>query len=299
MQKLLLIYNPVSGAGTFSDNLDECVRILQTRGFLVSLYRTERGGDIESLLCRAEAKAYSTIAAAGGDGTINRVVNAMVRSGIKKPLGIICAGTANDLARHIGVTPDFRSACRTIAARSIKKMDLGAINGEKYFVNVCAAGMFANISQCVDQELKNSFGKLAYYIKGLEQIQNPMPLKVRIATSTEVIEEELLLFVILNSARLGGIRRMCPTARIDDGLFDFIGFRCLRRYELPALLLKVLSGGCLSDKRIFFRRDNFFRVELAEPAKTQLLSTDIDGEPGPKMPIVVQNMPEALEIIAP
>ena len=299
MRKLLLVYNPVAGAGLFRESLDDCVRVLQHYGFFVSVYRTQRAGDIENFFSCEEAKFYDVVAVAGGDGTINRVVSAMVGNGIDMPLGIICAGTSNDLAKHLGLATNFTEACEAIATGTTRRMDLGTINNKNYFVNVCAAGMFSNVSHKTQQDLKNSLGRLAYYIKGLEQIQNLSTLKVRIETSDETIEDELLLFYILNSARLAGMGGICPPAKIDDGLFNFIGLRNVPIKEIPGLLIKVLARDYLDDKRILFRKDSYFRVDLVEqPKDMEMLITDVDGEPGPSMPIVVRNMPEALRIIS-
>ena len=297
MQKLLLVYNPVAGAGEFGGWLDECIEVLQDGGYLVSAYRTT--GNIGDLFVQNAAKDYDVVAVAGGDGTINRVVNAMAKNGIEVPIGIIAAGTANDLARHIGVADGFLEACKAITKGTVQPMDLGMINDD-YFVNVCAGGLFSNVSHNTHQDLKNTLGRLAYYIKGMEQLQNPSPLKIRLQTSSEAIEDELMLFLVLNSARLGGLGDVCPPAEIDDGLFDFVGFRNISLLDIPSLVIKILSRDYLGDKRILFRRDGYFRIELAEtPKNSEFILTDVDGEPGPKMPITIRNLPKALRIISP
>ncbi|MCL2619182.1 MAG: lipid kinase, partial [Defluviitaleaceae bacterium] len=193
---------------------------------------------------------------------------------------------------------DVAAACKTLAARNIVCADIGTVNGQHHFVNVCAAGMLTNISHYIDQDLKNSLGKLAYYIKGLEQIPNFVPLRFKITTAAEVFEEELYFFFILNSSGAGGFDKLSPGAKLDDGLFDFVGFRAFPIFELPALFLKVLAGDCLDDRRILFVRDSFFRVEyLSPPGDKMMMITDIDGEPGPQFPIEVHNMARHLPIL--
>ena len=301
LKKLLLIYNPASGDGNFRENLDDCAEVFQRHGYLVNLFRTNlRSGitsQVETLISHGDFKDLDAIVVAGGDGTVNRVVNAIMRSGCEAPLGIISAGTANDFARFIGMPTNITAACEVIAARNLTRVDLGQVNGKEYFINVCAAGMLTNISHYVDQDLKNRFGKLAYYIKGIEQIPSFVPLRFRITTSHEVFEEEIYFFFILNSAGTGGFDRLSPAASPDDGLFDFVGFRAFPIIELPALFIKVLAGDYLDDRRILFLRDNFFRVEYIHPPSDSLLmQTDIDGELGPQLPIEVRNIPGALRI---
>ena len=301
LKKLLLIYNPASGNGNFREDLDDCVEVFQRCGYMVSIFRTslerDAGSRIEALISGEGAMNIDAVVVAGGDGTISRVVNAIMRSGRDVPIGIISAGTANDFARFIGVPSDVRAACEAIAARNLVRVDLGQVNGGSYFINVCAAGMLTNISHYVDQDLKNTFGKLAYYIKGIEQIPSFVPLRFRIITSHEVFEEELYFFFILNSTGAGGFDRLSPAARLDDGLFDFVGFRAFPILELPALFIKVLAGDYLDDKHILFLRDNFFRVEYMQPpGDVLLMKADIDGEVGPQLPIEVRNIPGALRI---
>jgi len=299
LKKLLLVYNPASGQGNFCEDLDDCVRVFQRHGYLVSVFRTSVDCDTvaqtQALICGG---CPDIVVVAGGDGTLNRVVNAIMRSGCDVPLGIISSGTANDLARFIGAPTNVREACEIICSREASRIDLGRINGGDYFINVCAAGMLTNISHYVDQDMKNRFGKLAYYIKGIEQIPSFVPLRFKITTSREVVEEELYFFYILNSGGTGGFDRLSPLARLDDGLFDFVGFRAFPIFELPALFIKVLAGDYIDDRRILFLRDKYFRVEYLQPPNNDLLMrADTDGEPGPQLPIEIENIHKALPII--
>ena len=301
LKKLLLVYNPASGDGSFHEDLDDCVEVFQRHGYLVSLFRTSVKCDTmsqtQALLQCGDRHCPDVVVVAGGDGTLNRVVNALMRSGCDTPLGVISAGTANDLARFIGVPSSARASCEAISAQNVTRIDLGQVNGGDYFINVCATGMLTTISQFVDQDAKNRFGKLAYYIKGIEQIPSFVPLRLKITTSREVLEEELYFFYILNSGGAGGFDKLSPTARLDDGLFDFVGFRAFPIFELPALFIKVLAGDYLDDRRILFLRDSYFRVEyVQQPDNALLMKTDIDGEVGPQLPIEVKNVPRALQI---
>jgi len=300
LKKLLLVYNPASGSGNFHENLDTCVKIFQQHGYLVSVFRTSHRNNttaqVEAILSGAELPEL--IVVAGGDGTLNRVINAVMRSGHDIPIGILSAGTANDFARFLGSPADIRDACHAIGKSESMKIDIGKINGEEYFVNVCAAGMLANISHNLDQDLKNRFGKLAYYLKGLERIPSFAPLSFRITTSNGVQDEELYFFCILNSGGTGGFDRLSPTASLDDGLFDFVGFRAFPVLELPALLMKVLAGDYIDDKRILFIQDSYFRVEYNHLSNEKfLLEADVDGDMGPKLPIEVRNMHKVLSIV--
>jgi len=295
MKKLKLIYNPFAGDHMFKEELDGCIEVFQQAGYDVHIFRSMDPGDIEGRLSLIKPKEYDTIVIAGGDGSINIVVNSMMKRGIKSALGIIPAGTANDFASFLKLPKPPVKAAQVIAAGNRRKADIGEVNGS-YFINVCAAGLLTNVSQIVDPGFKNTFGKLAYYIKGLEQLPNLVPLPMRITTPDRIIEENLYWFTILNTAGTGGFDRLSPDAEIDDGLFDFVGFRAMPLHELAILFVKMLaSSDYLNDDNVIYFRERNIKVKyLGNDA--DMLSTDTDGERGPDMPIEVRNLNRRLDI---
>jgi len=295
MKKLKLIYNPFAGDHMFKEELDGCIEVFQQAGYNVHIFRSMAPGDIEERLSLIKPKEYDTIVIAGGDGSINNVVNAIMKQGIKSALGIIPAGTANDFASFLKLPKSPVKAAKVIAAGNTRKTDVGEVGGN-YFINVCAAGLLTNVSQIVDPGVKNTFGKLAYYIKGLEQLPNLVPLPMRITTPERVMEEYLYWFTILNTAGTGGFDRLSPEAEIDDGLFDFVGFRAMPLHELAILFVKMLaSSDYLNDNNVIYFRESNIKVEYLGN-DTDMLATDIDGERGPDMPIEVHNLNKRLNI---
>jgi len=295
VKKLKLIYNPFAGDHMFKEELDGCIEVLQQAGYDVHIFRSMKPGDIEQRLSLVKPKEYHSIVIAGGDGSVNIVVNSIMKRGINSTLGIIPAGTANDFASFLKLPKSPVKATHVIAAGNRKKIDVGEVGGA-FFINVCAAGLLTNVSQIVDPGFKNTFGKLAYYIKGLEQLPNFVPLPMRIITSERVMEEYLYWFTILNTAGTGGFERLSPDAVIDDGLFDFVGFRAMPLHELAILFVKMLaSADYLNDSNVIFFRDHKIKVEYLGN-NTDMLSTDTDGERGPDMPIEVRNLSKCLEI---
>ena len=295
----------------FKDELDGCIEVFQQAGYDVHIFRSMEPGDIDERLSQAGPGEYDTIVIAGGDGSINIVVNSIMKYGLKSKLGVIPAGTANDFASFLKLPKSPIKAAQVIAAGNSKKTDVGEAGGcnyatqharrgenghSRFFINVCAAGLLTNVSQIVDPGFKNAFGKLAYYIKGLEQLPSLVPLPMRITTPKQVIEEDLYWFTILNTAGTGGFDRLSPEAAIDDGLFDFVGFRAMPLHELAILFVKMLaSGDYLNDDNVIFIRESDFKIEyLGNDA--DMLSTDTDGERGPDMPVEVRNISKCLDI---
>ncbi|MDR0271826.1 MAG: YegS/Rv2252/BmrU family lipid kinase [Clostridiales bacterium] len=295
MKKIQLIYNPFSGDRRFKDALDSCAEIFFDAGYLTSITRITTEDGINAVI--KDVKNDDRIVAAGGDGTINMVINAMKRHEKESPLGIIPAGTANDFASFLDMPKDPRGCAETIANGRIISADLGCANGQ-YFNNVCGGGLFINISHSMsnDTVFKSIFGKLAYYIKGLGQLPNITPLKLRITTPSATIEDEFALFLLLNSGGCGGFHKISPNASITDGLLDFVAFRYMPMKDIAGLFPKILAGGHLEDHRILFSHESSIKVEHLG---TDKIDTDVDGEPGPKMPLSITCEKGALSLIVP
>lgn len=295
MKRLKFIYNPNSGNKNFKFEIDFCISKFQSAGFDVHIFRSMEKGDIDEHLSSVKKNYYDTFVVSGGDGTINIVVNALMKYGLDNvKLGIIPSGTANDFASFLKMPADTEAACDIILKNSLQKIDLGFVNG-KYFVNVFAGGLLSSVSQNIDSHFKDSFGKLAYYIKGIEQFPNFQPLPVRITNSKEVLNEDIFLFIILNSSGTGGFENLSPGAEINDGLLDFIGFKACPIIELPLLILKMVAGDYLSDDRIIFFRDSYIKIESL--SQNDLFSeTDIDGEEGPCFPAEIIAKREILNV---
>ena len=147
MKKLKLFYNPFSGNKSFKFDLDVCIGIFQEGGYEVHPFRTLHPGDIDTHIATMDPN-YDIIVASGGDGTVNIVLNAMMRRGLHIPLGIIPSGTANDFATYLGFkSGEVEDVCRTIVSTKPVDIDLGLVNDSIFFINVCAGGFFTNVSQ--------------------------------------------------------------------------------------------------------------------------------------------------------
>lgn len=294
MKKLKLIYNPMSGAKSFKDDIDLCIGILQKGGYEVTIFRSEKRGDIERHIAEMDSN-IDVLAVSGGDGTINIAINALLERGLDIPIAVIPSGTANDFARFLNIkTRDSRSACEAVARGNTIRADLGLVNG-KAFVNVCGGGLLTNVSQHIDIDFKNSFGKLAYYIKGAGELANMETMPLRITNSNEVIEDDFYLFLALNSSGAGSFDKLSPEASITDGKLDFFAVRGCPVLELPSVFLKILRGEHLNDPRILFFTDNYIKIENLSDNEA-FNETDVDGEAGPDLPVVIRACYEAVTL---
>lgn len=295
MKKIKLIYNPLSGDKSFKNYLDKCIEIFQDNGYEVHPYRGMKDYSIEDHIKEMD-KIYDIIVVSGGDGTVNLVINSLMKYGFNVPIGIIPSGTANDFATFLGFkTGKVEECCNAIMNNEPIDCDLGLVNDESYFINVCAGGLLTNVSQTVDKDLKNTIGVSAYYLKGVEQLTKISKVPFRITTKNEVFNEDLYLFMILNSSGTGGFLKLAPDASISDGEFDFIGIKKSHLVDVPSVFLKILRGGHTKDSSILYIKGDYFKVEcLKEDFEIQ--ETSLDGELGPIMPLEVKVIHKAIKV---
>ena len=279
--KVKFIYNPYSGENLILSKLDKVISLHQEAGYTIVPYRITAGEDVGVALNDIKDGNYKYILIAGGDGTVDSVVNAMAKSGISLPIGILPVGTANDFSKFLGMPSDVEEACKQILSSEVKSVDLGSIN-DKYFVNVASTGLFTDVSQKTDVNLKNTIGKLAYYLKGLEELPNFRKLHVNILSKEVEFDGEMYLLLVFNGATAGNFN-LATRADACDGLLDIIMFKAVQIYELLPLFIKVLKGEHLDSNKVLYFKTDYLKVECHED-----IVTDIDGEKGPDFPLEIK-----------
>ena len=288
--KVKFIYNPYSGENLILSKLDKVISLHQEAGYTIVPYRITAGEDVGVALNDIKDGNYKYILIAGGDGTVDSVVNAMAKNGVSLPIGILPAGTANDFSKFLGMPSDIEAACKQILSSEVKSVDLGSIN-DKYFVNVASTGLFTDVSQKTDVNLKNTIGKLAYYLKGLEELPNFRKLHVDISSKEVEFNGEMYLLLVFNGATAGNFN-LATRADACDGLLDIIMFKAVQIYELLPLFIKVLKGEHLDSNKVLYFKTDYLKVECHED-----IVTDIDGEKGPDFPLEIKCIKGGLKIL--
>lgn len=288
--KIALIYNPVAGQGLFRYKLDSVIEQLQKAGLQVVPRRISTNEEISDYLKKLDQDEYHTIVAAGGDGTIHGIINGMMETKLKTPLAIFPEGTSNDLASFLGISADVDEYCQSITQGKIHHIDLGMVNG-RFFANVAAAGFLTETAHEVDHQLKNTLGRAAYYLKGLEEIPRIRPIQLNLNIDGVDYDIEVLLFVILNGGSVGGFKGILPFSKIKDGKLNFLAIRPVPVYKLPPLLFKLGRGQLLKDENVIHYEGKRLRIDVFPR-----IATDLDGEKGPKLPWEVTICPQTLPI---
>ncbi len=278
-KKVLLFYNPFSGNGLFKNNLDFIVDKVQQKGCQLIPVRAAMGRSIETALAEMDQDEYEEIIVAGGDGTINICVNAMIANDIDLPLGIFPTGTANDFAYYFDLPYDVEEMVDIALGDDWIYSDVGKCN-DRYFVNVAALGALIDVSQKTDPNLKNTLGVFAYYLRASTEIMNIHPTPVRLTTPEDTFEEDMFFMVVMNGRSAGGFKKVSPWSEVNDGKLDVILFRKMPIIEMGPLLLSVIAGNHPNNRNVLYFQTEKLRIESDED-----VSTDVDGEHGEKLPL--------------
>ncbi|CAN5840631.1 lipid kinase YegS [soil metagenome] len=268
------------------ETLRQEIERLRGEGHEVHPHLTFEGGDAHRLAYRAAATGSALIVAAGGDGTINEVVNglhdyfaevgsgAAGSGGVEHPcLGIIPLGTANDLASALGIPDELPGAVDAAVNGAVVESDIATVNG-RCFINVSTGGFGAEATEESSAEIKRTLGPLAYVITGVKKFVSLESSPARFSGDEPIYEGPFLLFAVGNSRQTGGGNLLTPRADLTDGLLDVCIVREMPRMEFLTLLPDLRAGNHLEHDGVIYRRLRTLLVESEEA-----LSVNADGEP--------------------
>lgn len=290
MKKIKFIYNPNSGDKKIIYKLDDIISKFQDNGYIVVPYRISKNNTMENGLEDINDN-YEYILVAGGDGSIDRLVNYMKKNNINLPIAILPTGTANDFANVLNIPLDINLAIDKIINSKPKPIDLGIIN-QDYFVNIASTGMFTDVSQRVDENLKNSIGRVSYIIKGIEDALHLRKFSVNVKSKELEYEGDMYLILILNGRTAGNIS-LAHYAMLDDGLLDVIIFKAMPIPKTIPLILDIIKGAPIDkyNEIIYFKTDELY-INCEED-----IVTDIDGERGPNFPLHIKCDKQGIQIL--
>lgn len=297
-KQAILLYNAYAGHRTIVNELDKIAEKLQALGYELRLHRSIAPGDIKEYITQNLTKENTDlILVSGGDGTLNECISAMCKKALDIPLLILPLGTANDFANSAEIPNNVDECLDLITTGSLEYIDVGQAN-EQYFINVCNMGLFSGVSHNVDPEQKKKFGRLAYYFKGIEEIQNYQAMDITLTADHEVLRDKYLLILVFNGKGAGGMLKLAQNAEITDGKFDVICIKNLKIFEMPALMLKVLQGEHLKDTNVDYLTSSSIKIECHNQEENHFV-TDVDGEAGPSLPMEIKVLSGKIRVYLP
>jgi YegS/Rv2252/BmrU family lipid kinase len=238
-RRALLLVNRFARQGARLDEVADCLRASG-----LDVVAEPLGEDASSAeLIRRHRDAVSAVVIGGGDGTLNAAAVALVEAGL--PLGVVPLGTANDLARTLGLPTDPAEACRVIAAGRTRTIDLGWVNG-KHFFNAASVGLSVEVARRLTRESKGRWGVLAYLATAAGVLRYARPFRAEIRCGDAVHPVRTVQVTVGNGRHYGGGMTVAETAAIDDGRLDLYSLEVDRWWRLLRLL-PALRRGSLSE----------------------------------------------------
>ncbi len=222
-QKLLLIYNPISGKGNIKTYVGDIIDIYSEKDYCITVHPTKSQNDGCNYI-KEHAPEYDVISICGGDGMLNEAVSALmsVPARERPPLAYLPSGSTNDFAGTIGIPTDVRRAAKMAVEGSPFFCDAGMLN-DKFFAYVAAFGAFTSVSYDTAQEFKNLFGRTAYIVEGIRQLAAIKELHLKITFDNGIIEDDFIFGMVTNSLQVGGMKNNLNTAvSLNDGLFEVL-----------------------------------------------------------------------------
>lgn len=283
MKKIRLVYNKSAGQNKSSEVISDIIGKFSENGFEVTAFRASRENSAEEFVKETPDDTYALVVA-GGDGTINKMVNFMMKYNIKVPLGIIPAGTSNDFANHIGLLGEIDKAVDRIIEGNIEGVDVGRVN-DTYFINVLSAGMFSSTSYKTDKRLKEMLGQISYFLTAAKQPFEQRPFRIRIETKDAVLEEKVVVFIMFNGSSVGRINLFSHESSIQDGMLDMVILRKGKLNDTLKILGEFENGEFLANDNVVYLRDKNFKITLLEGSCDK---PDVDGDEGPDFPLEVE-----------
>lgn len=292
MKKARIIYNPTSGRELFKRHLPEVLQKFEQAGYETSCHATTCEGDAIQAAKAAGERGFDLIVAAGGDGTINEVVNGIAELEGRPQIAVIPVGTTNDFARAIGIPlNNVIQAVEVILAGEPKKIDIGQVN-DQYFINIAGGGRLTELTYEVPSKLKTMVGQLAYYLKGMEMLPSIRPAEVEIEYDGKLFQGEIMLFLVSLTNSVGGFEKLAPDSKLNDGMFDLLILKKANLAEFIRVATLALRGEHINDEHIIYTKAN--RVKITNNDKMQL---NLDGEYGGLLPGEFVNLYQHIEVM--
>ncbi|HEM3702436.1 TPA: diacylglycerol kinase family lipid kinase [Streptococcus suis] len=301
-----LIYNPTSGQEIMKKNVAEVLDILEGFGYETSAFQTTPKKDsAKNEAKRAALAGFDLIIAAGGDGTINEVVNGIAPLENRPKMAIIPTGTTNDYARALKVPRGNPiEAAKLIGKNQTILMDIGLAKNEKngfyqehYFINIAAAGTLTELTYSVPSQLKTMFGYLAYVVKGAELLPQVQFTPVKVTHDGGVFEGSISMIFVALTNSIGGFEQIVPDAKLDDGNFTLLMVKTGNLFEIIQLIGQVLDGGKHIDSELIeYIKTKKLTIEQLNTENRLLLN--LDGEFGGDAPVELYNMQNHIEFFA-
>ncbi len=292
VKRFVVLVNPHSGQRCAGAILEQVKPLLAAHAEL-DIRITQQPGHARQIAQQLDPAAYDAICLIGGDGTMHEVVSGIMErgQGTAIPLGLIPAGTGNDVAEHLGLSRPLDAAQRIVAGRTCP-FDVAEVNAAGQIHSCVTLVGWAGIADInAKAERLRRLGPPRYALAALWQVLAPKRRRARIILDDLTVEDDFLLVVACNTVFSGSGMRLAPCARVDDGKIDVVIVRNASRRQMLRLLSKVFDGSHLDMHCLEYHQVRWLSI-LAEDGGP----LDIDGEIKGTTPLSIRMLPAAIRV---
>jgi len=299
--KAEIIVNLTAGGGKPKKHLDTILNYLKENGLNFKVSMTSRPKEAIEIARKASDNGIEAIISVGGDGTVNEIINGIMQSKNNPALGIIPLGWANDFIKSTDIPPYIIKACQTLIKGKTRRIDLGLINQQIYFGNICGVGFDAEVAHLANQ-LKsrhprwNTLSAYVYVLATLKKLLAPFSYhQVTVKIDGQEIQTKILFAAIGNGKVYGGRFKITPEAILDDGLLDICMVEEMGRLKYIMSIPRVCQGTHKGIKGVTFCRAKEVIIESSRPLLSQVSGEIIESQ----NKFVITILPKRLKIIVP
>lgn len=289
-REIALLVNPTAGKGRGARLAGPAADRLRATGCAVDVVIGRDADEAFDKVRDRVAAGVDAVVAVGGDGLVNMALQ--VVAGTTVPLGVVPAGAGNDFARALGYSlEDPVSATRHVVAGSTRLVDLGRVAG-RWFGGVLGAGFDSMVNERANR-MSWPHGRARYNLAILAELRTFRPLPFSLDLDGEAWDTEAMLVAVANSPSYGGGMRVCPDARLDDGVLDVMVLGPMSRVEFVRVFPTVYKGTHVHNPAVTIKRAS--SITVSAPGVTAYA----DGERVALLPVVCESVPQALHVLAP
>jgi YegS/Rv2252/BmrU family lipid kinase len=291
--RAMIVFNPSAGqAASLHHALQEATDVWRAKGWSVHLEPTTCAGDGIRLAREAAKQGYDIVVAAGGDGTVNEVVNGL--AGTETALAALPVGTVNVWVRELGMPLNPRAAAEAILLAQRQRVDLGRA-GDRYFLLMAGVGFDAAVTANVRSDEKRRLGVFAYAWRAISLGLRFHGTRANITVDGKLRRGRVLMVVLGNSQLYGGFVKLTARASLNDGLIDMCiikGTTLLR--SGPLRVLSILTRRHNRDSEVEYHRARTVHIE-----SQVALPVQVDGDHIGHTPMTFEAVPNALYVLLP
>lgn len=293
-RKMLLLVNPNAGKGQYKAILPDVLGVFSAADIVPTVYFSRYSGHTQEIIME-HALEYDLVACIGGDGTLSEVACGMMSLPERRPVGYIPLGTANDIAKTLGLDPKQAIAsARKIINGSPFSFDIGQFGINNYFVYIAAFGAFTEVSYETPQENKQAFGHMAYMMEAIKHLPKLNGQKAVIEYDNGVICDDFIFGAVTNSSSVAGFLKLdVDKASLSDGMFEVLLIKTPQALkDLNEIAASILSNN-FNQNNVIFLKSREVRIMFEKPA-----AWTRDGEDGGvHQDVYIINRSPGIEII--